>query len=256
MWSNNFPNEDVIGFFNVKHYLIIVVYLVLAIYLAFKLKEISHIKIKKILVVTAFTLTFAELIKDLNIIFDHGQFRSWFQLAYCSLFLPALWMILFKNKFINKLGAAYLVIGGIVGGVFYIFVPNGSIDVYPLYHIKTLHGIIYHFLMVFTGLLCLFSKYYEIKRSDFKYYFIFMTGFTVLAVVVNLFFDCHALFLNDPSGIKILTLIYDASPLFYAILVYLFEAIFAFFGIYYGYVQIKKIISWKFSKEEVTNEYE
>ncbi len=255
MWSNNFPEEDIIGIFNFKHYLIIVVYLLLAVYLAVKLRKMPHLKIKRLLAIVAISLTFAEMVKDADIILHHGHVRSWLQLAYCSLFLPASWMALSKNKLINKLGSAYLVIGGIVGGTLYIFVPNGSITTYPLYHIKAIHAILYHFFMVFLGLLCLCSKYYELKKSDFKYYFIYMSFFTILALGLNELFDCHALFLNDPSGISFLISIYEASPIIYAILVYLFEAVFAFFGVYYGYILVKKVLKYFQLKRQTIEEY-
>lgn len=243
MFSNDFSEEQVIGLFNTGHNIVIIVYLLLAFLLAYKLRKISTKAVKWIIFGVTCCVCVAEFLKDFDDLKNLSDVSSYMQLAFCSLFIPALLISFIKYKHIMNAGMAYLVIGGLIGGVFYITMPNGSIDTYPIYHIKALHGLIFHFLMVFISLLCMFTHTVIPEKKYFKYYFSFISFFTLVAIFINYKFGCKALFLNNPCGVPVLEAIFNYSPILFAILVYIGESVVAFWLVYFIYNVVSKIIN-------------
>lgn len=239
MFGDNFPQEHVIGFFNIGHALLIIVYLFGIIALAIHNRKHTRNYIEGVIKGCAIYLIVTEIIKILVAFFETHSLSAMFPLPYCGLFIPAIILSLFKNKKIKHIGYTFMAVGGLVGGIFYIFFPGGSIDAYPLYHVKTIHGISYHFIMAFLGLTLLTTGMFKLKKKDWIYYSIFFTIFTFIAILNNTFFGAHSLFLNTGAGIGILQEICDKFPLIYGVLVYLAECFLAFFGIFYIYRFIK-----------------
>lgn len=239
MFGDNFPQEHVIGLFNLGHVLLIIVYLFGIIALAINNRKHTRSYIEGVIKVCAIYLIITELIKILVAFFETRSFSAMFPLPYCGLFIPAIILSMFKNKRIKHIGYTFMVVGGLVGGILYIFFPSGSIDAYPLYHVKAIHGISYHFIMAFLGLTLLTTGMFKLKKKDWITYSVFFTIFTLVAIFNNTFLGTHSLFLNTGAGIGILQDICDKVPLLYGLIVYLAECFLAFFGIFYIYSFIK-----------------
>ena len=103
-------------------------------------------------------LVVAEIIKMTYRFIKVGTFRHVFPMPFCFLCIPALLMYFINNDKIKSIARVFLCSGSLMGGALYIFVPNGSIDKYPLYHVNTIHGLSFHFIMVVIGLTLLFKR--------------------------------------------------------------------------------------------------
>lgn len=245
MIGDNFPQEHVMGLFGLGHILLILFYIVGAAVLAINERRHSKQYIENVIIICGAYLIITEIIKILVAYFNGGGIASMFPLPYCGLFIPAIILAMFKNPKVKHIGYTFIAIGGIVGGIFYIFVPNGSIDHYPIYHVKAIHGISYHFIMAYLGLTLLTTGLYKIKAKNFIYYLSFMAVATIVALINNHFFGAHSLFLNTGSGIKFLQNICDKVPLIYALGVFLAETFLAYFGMLGIYYLLVKHIKLK-----------
>lgn len=245
MFGDNFPQEHVIGFFNLGHALLIIVYLFGIIALAIHNRKHTRQYIEGVIKACAIYLIVTELIKIIVAFFETRSFSAMFPMPYCSLFIPAIILAMFKNKTVKHIGYTFMVVGGLVGGILYIFFPNGSIDAYPLYHVKAIHGISYHFIMAFLGLTLLTTGMFKLKKQDWIYYCSFFAFFTMIAIFNNTFLGTESLFLNTGAGIKILNEICDRVPLIYGLGVFSAECFLAFFGIFYIYRFIKRHFHFK-----------
>lgn len=245
MFGDNFPQEHVIGFFNLGHALLIIVYLFGVIALAIHNRKHTRQYIEGVIKGCAIYLIVTELIKIIIAFIETRSYSTMFPLPYCGLFIPAIILSLFKNKTIKHIGYTFMVVGGLVGGILYIFFPNGSIDQFPLYHVKAFHGISYHFIMAFLGLTLLTTGMFKLKKQDWIFYSAFFTAFTFVAIFTNTFLGTHSLFLNTGAGIGILQEICDRVPLLYGLIVYSAECFLAFFGIFYIYRFVKTHFHFK-----------
>ena len=177
---------------------------------------------------------------------ERPVFRYVFPMPFCFLFIPAIILYLINNDKIRNFAKVFLSTGSLAGGLFYIFIPNGSIDTYPIYHVGALHGLSFHFLMVVVGLVLLFKEMYVPKLKDFKQYFIFMTIFSIIAVIHITFSDGNALFFGNGSGIDLLDKIHSISPILHIAVVYVAESIILYFLVYYIYLFIYNVINKRF----------
>lgn len=250
MIGDNFPQEHVIGFYNLGHFLLILLYIVGAVILAINERRHSKQYIENVIRICGAYIIITEIIKILVAYFNGGGIAAMFPLPYCGLFIPAIILAMFKNPKVKHIGYTFIAIGGIVGGIFYIFIPNGSIDHYPIYHVKAIHGISYHFIMAYLGLTLLTTGLYKIKAKNFIYYLSFMAVATIIALINNHFFGAHSLFLNTAAGIDFLQKICDKVPFIYALGVFCAETFLAFFGMFGIYSFIVKYI--KLKKPSVT----
>ncbi|MBQ2891390.1 MAG: YwaF family protein [Bacilli bacterium] len=244
MFDNDFSPDEVIGLFNYIHYIIIFVYILLATILAFLASKLSEKTTKIIINSCGIFCIIAELIKlHFNVTVNQIPILS-VQLSFCTLFMYAFVLWHFKNKHLSNTGLAYLGTGAIIGAIFYIFIPNGSIDLFPIYHIKTIHGILYHFIMLFTGLLILFKGIFIPKVKYFINYIVFIIFFSLIGIYLNKYHGNNALFLAGTDSSTILMNIRNKSHFLYMLLVFIGEGILAYWIVYGLYHLIKKIFKY------------
>ena len=245
MIGDNFNKNHVFEMFTIEHFVIIFIYLILAVFFAIKTSKNNTLIIRFIIFLAAVYVVLTEIIKIASKFFKGNTFIDMVPMPFCSLFIPGIICSLFKNKHLRRTGYTFMGLGGIVGGFAYIFIPNGSVGSYPIYHLNFIHGVSYHFVMLYIGLLILISKIYIPKLSDFKYYFSFMSLFTIIGIIVHHYYGGNWLFLFNPVGINILDAILAYNNILYLLIVYIGESVVFFFGCYLLYNLIKKIIKMK-----------
>ena len=243
LFNNNFSPDEVIGLYNYKHYLIMIVYILLAFILAFLASKLSNKSTKIIINSCGIFCIIAELIKlHFQVTVNNIPILS-IQLSFCTLYMYAFVLWHFKNKYLSNTGLAYLGTGAIIGALFYITSPNGSIDLFPIYHIKAIHGLLYHFIMLFTGLLILFKGTFIPKAKYFINYFLFILFFSFFGIYLNKYHGNNALFLNGTDSSDILIQIRNYSHILYMSIVFIGEAILTYWGIFFFYRLSKMIIN-------------
>ena len=87
-------------------------------------------------------------------------------LYYCSIILYAGLFSSFENRFWRRVGDAFIVMGGIVGGVVFLLMPTTSLPQYPVFHFISWHSFFLHGAMVYLGLLLLLSGVYRERKAD------------------------------------------------------------------------------------------
>ena len=241
MFYDNFTEDQICGIFTPWHFFAIAVFFVtviLAIYFSRKLND----KQTKIMMWTiAILVTSMEIIKIILRLCKGSGGDGWIPLYFCSLFIYAIWLSLCKNKTVKTTGLCFMALGGLPAALCYIFYPSTSLLLYPLWHPASLHSLFYHWLMVYAGSLIFIKKLYKLKLLDFVYYFVFVTIFSAIAIIINYILGTNLMFMGSPFGLAFLEPIFNYSKELYIILVYLAQAV-AFYFLTYGIYRIIKLV--------------
>lgn len=255
MVGNNFSSEHIIGTNNFGHFIVIICFFLLVYILAYKLSKKDDKVVNWTVIGCAIYIIITEIIKMISRYIKVGTFRHVFPMPFCFLFIPAILLYFINNDKIKHLALTFLCSGSLMGGALYIFVPNGSIDTYPLYHVNTIHGLSFHFIMVLIALVFLMKKVYVPKIKDYKYYFIFMATASIIALTLNSFSGGNALFFGNDSGIPFLKYVIDKSPVLHVLIVFFGESVLLFFVFYAIYSFIMNLnIKYKIKKEELSEQ--
>ena len=248
---DNFTPEQVCGIFTPLHFMVIVAFILSFTLVMVLSRKLTPEKSKRLILILAIVVLALEIIKITLRIIKNDILDSWIPLYFCSLFLFAVWFIFSKNKSVQKFGYAYLAFGGIFASVAFIIYPSTSLMIQPLWHLGSIHSIIYHFIMLYIGALVLSKKLYTPKPSDFWYYFAFVTCACLLALAINLNFGTNMMFLDNPFGLGFLQAIKDTSQALYIILAWLAQAV----GLYWINFGVYKIIT-KIKLRRKNNDWE
>lgn len=210
-----------VGLFSLAHIIAILMCLVfigIAVHFTRNMKKETYLKLLKIFTII---LTAMELFKICWSL-GHGLYNvnSWVPLYFCSLFLYSLWFTWSKNKFVKRLGLAYIAMAGVVAGLVFIVFPTTSFRTYPIFHFQCLYSMIYHSIMVYSGIMVFVSNALKIDRKAVISYCAYCAIFMSMAIIVNLnFVDGNMMFLANPGGIPLpfLFTIYSVSNILYTI---------------------------------------
>lgn len=254
MIGNNFSTDDVIGTNNFGHLIVVICFFSLAFILAHRFSKKSDKTVDIFVIICILYVVICEIIKMIYRYLKVGTFSHVFPMPFCFLFIPAGLLYLINNERIRHFALTFLCSGGLMGGALYIFVPNGSIDKYPIYHVNAIHGLSFHFIMVLLALIFLKRKMYVPSIKDFKYYFIFMATSSIIALILNSFSGGNALFFGNDSGIPFLRYVIGKSHLLHILIVFLGESVILFFIFYVVYLVIMNL-NIKINKE-VQNKHE
>ena len=232
MFYDNFTSDQICGIFTKWHFVAIGVFVVTMIIALYLSRNFTQEKVKKMLVFNAILVTIMELIKIVIRLIRGTNINGWVPLYFCSLFIFASLFGISKNKFIRNMGYCFMVCGGIIASACYTIYPTTSLLLYPIWHPASLHSLFYHWIMFYTGVMLLVKGIYTPKARDFGYYFAFTTIFTALAVIINLATGSNLMLISQPFGIEILQAMYDISPIFYGLSVYIAQSVLLFWAIY------------------------
>lgn len=172
------------GFF---HLSFLIIGIISAIFLANKLKNISDKNHKRLLFGIGLFLLLIEIYKELFYYFIvNNNYYDWsifpFQLCdvpvYICLIVPFI-----KNKRIEETIYNFMVSYNLLGGFLTLFEPSSIIRPY---FSMTLHGFIWHIILVFLGLYLSFSGRCLKERKDFKVSVVMYLFFCLIALSLNL----------------------------------------------------------------------
>lgn len=102
----------------------------------------------------------------------------------CSIIMLAAPLAGFAKGKAEKAGAAWLATGSIVGGISNLLFLQ-ALHYYPFWTFGAFYSMIWHFLMVFTGLWLLVTNYVEINFKTVLYAFVLHMMFSAIVIPVD-----------------------------------------------------------------------
>lgn len=143
---------------------------------------------RRVLTACGLLLLFGELYKQLflYIVINHGRYDWWyFPLQLCStpmylcLFLPFIW----RYPGIRRTFCTYLQDFCLLGGLMALLEPSGLLHAYWT---LTLHGLLWHILLVFIGIFCGTSKTAGYGKAEYLKALLLLGFFCLMATAVNI----------------------------------------------------------------------
>ena len=83
--------------------------------------------------------------------------NTWLPISFCSIFIYALWLSGYGKGKWKETGEAFIAGVSIVAGATYLLFPSTSLTIYPTWHYLCMYSMLFHTLMVYMGILYLFS---------------------------------------------------------------------------------------------------
>lgn len=229
VFYDHFTQDQICGVFTPTHFIILFVYfaaLAVALFFSRKIKNAE-----RIVLIIAVAVTCMEVVKIALRLYKGGSGDAWIPLYFSSLFLYAIWLSLARSSALRTAGLCFLAFGGTVAGTFFIFYPSTSLASLPWWHPGALHSVVYHWLMLYVGIVTLKFRYRP-ESSHFFHYFIFVTVFSAAAFVCNECLGTNLMFLGNPFGLEFLRRIYEYSRCLYALTAYCAQAVLLFWVCY------------------------
>ena len=237
---DNYTTDQIAGIFTTDHFIYLAVLITSIVVSLFLSRKISPKTEKRIRLCIAITITVLEIIKIALRIYKQMGLETWLPLYFCSIFILAAWISLLPCKLIANCGKSYIATGGIIGAIFFCIYPNTSLVFFPALHPASIHSFIYHFLMLYSGIVLLWKGGYKPRAWDGLCYFALVSCVSVPSVILNVRLGTNCMFLRYPEGIPILKSIADASPVLYTVLALLVQGILLFYIVYGLYTLVLK----------------
>lgn len=220
-FANN-PTGKIPGVFSIEHLILAIITMVLGIILILLIKGKSKEFYRKFSFIIAVLITILESIK-IAFCFINGRtgLSNWFPLAYCSLFIYAIWLAACKNEKLRKTGVIFLQTGGMMAGLSYLIYPSTSLMSWPVMHYFTVQPFIHHGLMFFVGVIYVITDPYKIKLKDLSYYMVFYGVAALIALVLDFTTESNMMFFYTPFKLpQPVVEIYNFSHFLYTVLVF------------------------------------
>ena len=244
---------------SVAQYVYLCISVVLLIVLLVLLRKSSKEKVLKIIkgtsifmIVLYIAKTTWESIYDIKL---SGSFNTGLlPLDTCSIIMYAGLLAGFCKGKIGKAASSWLATGGVVGGVATMLYLN-AFKYYPFFSFGAFYSMIWHFLMVFLGLLLIVTKYVDIKFSTVLYGFMFHFIISLIVIPLDFIFNWDFMLYLNLGGVPIFEDIASkltAQNLQFLNPILMLVLYFIAFGIIIGVAKILSIIFGK-KKEIVTN---
>ncbi len=215
-------------------------------------RNITRKQVERMTKVLAVVLTILEGIKIyFNFYWGYSWLNAWFPIAYCSIFIYALWLSGFGKGKWKETGDAFIAGAGIIAGISFLLFPSTSLMIYPVGHYLCLYSMIFHTLMIYMGIIYLSKLNIRLDKNLYRKYVLIFLFFSIIAIILNTCFGSNLMLLREPSNIPLpfLHKLHDASPWVYTTLVFIAYL----FGPYCVTAYINKLIEKVKSKVTFTN---
>lgn len=242
-----------VGLFSTTHIISIFVcfvFIAMAVILTRKISKETYFKLLKIF---AIVITVLEVLKIfLSWHEKNFQLNAWLPLFFCSLFIYALWLSSCKKPILRDLGLSYIACAAIVAGVAFVIFPTTSFAWYPIFHFKCLYSMLYHSLMIYSGIMLYVTRAFTLDLKAVLKYCVFTLSFMVFALIININFNSNLMFISNPGTVplELLHTIYRYSPLLFTGVMLFAHIVLMGFGMY----GIVKLVSYLNSKNKVETE--
>ena len=194
-------------FGNFPQYLYLIISFILMIIILFSLKNLKKEKVHNILKITSIFLVLFYIIKTTwESIYDiklSGSFNTGLlPFDTCSLIMIAGLISSYSKGKIKEYSDSWLVTGGIIGGFATMIVLN-AFKYYPFLSFGAFYSMIWHFLMVFIGLLLIITKYIDMNYKVVIKGFIFQFMFSLIIIPIDFIFNMDIMMYKNLGGIPL-----------------------------------------------------
>ena len=194
-------------FGNFPQYLYLIISFILMIIILFTLRNLRKEKVHNILKITSIFLVLFYIIKTTwESIYDiklSGSFNTGLlPFDTCSLIMIAGLISSFSKGKIKEYSDSWLVTGGIIGGFATMIVLN-AFKYYPFLSFGAFYSMIWHFLMVFIGLLLIITKYIDMNYKVVIKGFIFQFMFSLIIIPIDFIFNMDFMMYKNLGGIPL-----------------------------------------------------
>ena len=199
-----YTGQDYGGF---AQYLYLIISIVLLIILLILLRKSSKEKVLKIvkilsifLIIFYISKTTWETIYDIK---SSGTFNTGLlPFDSCSIIMLAGLISSFSKGKIKEYSDSWLVTGSILGGFSTMLFLN-AFKYYPFFSFGAFYSMIWHFLMVFIGLLLIITNYVKISYKTLLKGFIFHLSISLIVIPIDFIFDFDFMMYKSLGGIPI-----------------------------------------------------
>lgn len=193
-----------VGMFSLTHIIALFLFLAIIALMVYVSRNVTNHGLLVITRTLAIVVTILEIIKiSYNLYYGYTWLDAWLPLTFCSLFIYALWISGFAKGKIKTFSDSFIVGGCVICGLAFLIMPTTSFMTYPMLHYLPIYSMVYHSMMMYLGLIYLYKRVFIPNRSHYKYYTIFCGCGMLLAIVVNLIFNCNMMFLMEPYNIPV-----------------------------------------------------
>ena len=191
----------------IAQYIYLIISIILLITLLIICRKLSHEKVLKIIKMTSIFLILLYIIKTTwESIYDiklMGSFNTGLlPFDSCSIIMLAGILSSFSNKKIKEYANSWIVTGSVVGGIATMVYLN-AFKYYPFYSFGAFYSMIWHFLMVFMGLLLVVTNYVDIKYKTLIKGFIFHLIISSFIIPIDYIFNFDFMMYKSLGGIPI-----------------------------------------------------
>ena len=188
-------------------YIYLIISIILLIILLIYFKKASKKKVLKIIKTLSIFLVVFYLFKTTwESIYDiklEGSFNTGLlPFDACSIIMFAGIIASFTKGKVKKYALSWIATGGIVGGIATMLYLN-AFKYYPFFSFGAFYSMIWHFLMVFMGLLLIVTKSVEINYKTVIKGFIFHLIFSLIVIPIDFIFDFDFMMYKYLGGIPI-----------------------------------------------------
>ena len=191
----------------IAQYIYLIISIVLLVVLLFLLRKSTKEKVLKIIrVLSVFLVLFYigkttwESIHDIKL---NGSFNTGLlPFDSCSIIMLAGMISGFSTGKIKDYSNAWIITGGVVSGFATMLYLN-AFKYYPFFSFGAFYSMIWHFLMVFMGLLLIVTNYVEINYKTLIKGFIFHLIVSLFVIPIDFIFNFDFMMYKELGGIPI-----------------------------------------------------
>lgn len=233
----------------IAQYVYAILSIILIIILVSIFRKLSQEKITKIIKYTGIFMILFYLIKTTwESIYDIKLFHNFniglLPFDSCSIVMLSLILSGFTKGKLKDISTSWLMTGSIVGGISTLLYLN-AFKYYPFLSFGAFYSMIWHFLMIFIGILIIASKYQDFNYHTVLKGFLFHLLISFVVIPIDFIFDFDFMMYHYLGGIPIFedlaTKLTSLNLTFLNPLLMLLLYFVAFNIIYLGYVLIKRI---------------
>ena len=200
----NYTGQD---YGSIAQYIYLGISIILLVTLLIYFRNSSKDKVLKIIrIISIFLLIFYLVKTTWESIYDikiHGSFNTGLlPFDSCSIIMLAGLIASFSNSKLREYADTWIITGSIVGGIGAMLYLN-AFKYYPFLSFGAFYSMIWHFLMVFMGLLLIVTNYVEIKYINVIKGFIFHLIISLIVIPIDFIFDFDFMMYKDLGGIPI-----------------------------------------------------
>ena len=188
-------------------YIYLIISIILLIILLIFLKKLNKEKVNKTIKFTSIFLIIFYIVKiTWESIYDiklSGSFNTGLlPLDSCSIIMLAGILSSFCKGKIKEYSSCWLATGGIVGGISNLLFLN-ALKYYPFFTFGAFYSMIWHFLMVFIGLLIIVTNYVDINYKTIIKGFTFHLIISLIIIPIDFIYNFDFMLYLNLGGIPI-----------------------------------------------------